>query len=299
MRVRLLWGNFIKLPLQILQTMTIINHSSRTNYFVIGGITLTLFVGITLLKSSFVTVNPGERGVVIRLGKIQNGILDEGTHPVLPFITSVKKLNVRLQKTDIAASAGTKDLQSVNTNLALNWYIEPSKVNKVYQEIGDEQEVVARIITPALNEVLKAATPKRTAEEILIKRAELKEEIDQEIKQRLAVYGIQVNGVALVNVAFSSEFAKAIEAKQIAEQQAKQAEYDALKASKEAQAEINRAKGQAEAQRLMRQTLTPELLQKQAIEKWNGQFPQVMSGNGTMPFINVSPENLSAQQESQ
>lgn len=297
--VKPLLGNRVKLTLQILQTMTLVNPSTKSIYIALGGITLTLFVGITLLKSSFVTVNPGERGVVIRLGKIQDGILDEGTHPVLPFITSVKKLNVRLQKTDIEASAGTKDLQSVNTNLALNWYIEPSKVNKVYQEIGDEQEVVARIITPALNEVLKAATPKRTGEEILIKRADLKEEIDQEIKKRLAVYGIHVSEVALVNVAFSPEFAKAIEAKQIAEQQAKQAEYDALKASKEAQAEINRAKGQAEAQRLMRQTLTPELLQKQAIEKWNGQFPQVMSGNGTMPFINVSPQNLSAQQGSQ
>lgn len=279
--------------------MTFVNQIPRTNYIAIGGIALSLLVGITLLKSTFVTVNPGERGVVIRLGKVQNGVLDEGTHPVLPFITSIKRLNVRIQKTDIEASAGTKDLQSVTTNIALNWHIEPSKVNKIYQEIGDEQDLVTRIITPALNEVLKASTPKRTAEEILTKRAELKEEIDQEIQKRLAGYGIQVDDVALVNVAFSSEFAKAIEAKQIAEQQAKQAEYDALKASKEAQAEINRAKGQAEAQRLMRQTLTPELLQKQAIEKWDGQFPQVMSGNGAMPFINVSPQNLAANSKKQ
>jgi prohibitin 1 len=279
--------------------MTFVNQISRTNYIAIGGIALSLLVGITLLKSTFVTVNPGERGVVIRLGKVQNGILDEGTHPVLPFITSIKRINVRIQKTDIEASAGTKDLQSVTTNIALNWHIEPSKANKIYQEIGDEQDLVNRIITPALNEVLKASTPKRTAEEILTKRAELKEEIDQEIQKRLAGYGIHVDDVALVNVAFSSEFAKAIEAKQIAEQQAKQAEYEALKASKQAQAEINRAKGQAEAQRLMRQTLTPELLQKQAIEKWDGQFPQVMSGNGAMPFINVSPQNLAANSRKQ
>ncbi|HEY9636821.1 MAG TPA: prohibitin family protein [Coleofasciculaceae cyanobacterium] len=264
------------------------NHLTRTNYIAGGGIALTLLLGMTLFKS-LVTVNPGERGVVINLGKVQNNILDEGTHLVIPFVTSVKKINVRIQKTDIEASAGTKDLQSVNTNLSLNWYVEPTKVNKVYQQIGDEQEVVTRIITPALNEVLKAATPKKTAEEILIQRAELKEEIDRDIKKRLAVYGIQVTEVALVNVGFSPEFAKAIEAKQIAEQQAKQAEYEALKATKQAQAEVNRAKGQAEAQRLMRQTLTPELLQKQAIEKWNGQFPQVMGGNSALPLINISP----------
>jgi regulator of protease activity HflC (stomatin/prohibitin superfamily) len=264
------------------------NHFTRTNYIAVGGIALSLLVGMTLLKS-LVTVNPGERGIVINLGKVQDGILDEGTHLVIPFFTSVKKLNVRIQKTDIEASAGTKDLQSISTNLSLNWYIDPTKVNKVYQQIGNEEDVVTRIITPALNEVLKAATPKKTAEEILIQRAELKEEIDRDIKKRLAVYGIQVTEVALVNVGFSPEFAKAIEAKQIAEQQAKQAEYEALKAAKQAQAEINRAKGQAEAQRLMRQTLTPELLQKQAIEKWNGQFPTVMGGTGTVPFINISP----------
>jgi regulator of protease activity HflC (stomatin/prohibitin superfamily) len=274
--------------------MTFVNRTSRTNYIAFGGIALTLFAGITLLKC-FVTVNPGERGVVIQLGKVQDGILDEGTHPVLPFITSVKKLSVRIQKTDIEASAGTKDLQSITAKLALNWYIDPSKVNKVYQQIGDEEEVVTRIINPALNEVLKAATPQKTAEEILIQRAELKAAIDQEIKNRLAIYGIQISDVALVNLAFSSEFAKAIEAKQIAEQQAKQAEYEALKASKDAEAEVNRAKGQAEAQRLLRQTLTPQLLQKQAIEKWNGQFPTVMGGNGALPFINISPPSSSAQ----
>jgi len=264
------------------------NQFTRTNYIAFGGIALTLLVGLTLLKSC-VTVNPGERGVVIKLGKVQDGILDEGIHPVIPFITSVKTLNVRIQKTDIETSAGTKDLQSVNINLALNWYIEPTQVNKVYQQIGNEQDVVTRIITPALNEVLKAATPRKTAEEILIKRAELKEEIDRDIKKRLAVYGIQVTEVALVNVAFSPEFAKAIEAKQIAEQQVQQAKYEAMKARQDAEAEVNQAKGKAEAQRLLRQTLTPELLQKQAIEKWNGQFPTVMGGSSTLPLINISP----------
>jgi len=264
------------------------NQFTRTNYIAFCGIALTLLVGLTLLKSC-VTVNPGERGVVIKLGKVQDGILDEGIHPVIPFITSVKTLNVRIQKTDIETSAGTKDLQSVNTNLALNWYIEPTQVNKVYQQIGNEQDVVTRIITPALNEVLKAATPRKTAEEILIKRAELKEEIDRDIKKRLAVYGIQVTEVALVNVAFSPEFAKAIEAKQIAEQQVQQAKYEAMKARQDAEAEVNQAKGKAEAQRLLRQTLTPELLQKQAIEKWNGQFPTVMGGSSTLPLINISP----------
>jgi prohibitin 1 len=274
--------------------MTFVNRFTPTNYFFTGGIAFSVLFGIILLKSSFVTVNPGERGVVIQLGKVQKTILGEGTYPVIPFITSVKKINVRIQKTDIETSVGTKDLQSVKTNLALNWYLVPTKVNKIYQEIGDENQVNTQIIIPAITEVLKAATPRKTAEQILTQREELKAVIDTAIKERLAVYGIQVSEVALVNASFSPQFAKAIESKQIAEQQAKQADYEALKATKQAEAEVNRAKGQAESQRLMRQTLTPQLLQKQAIEKWNGNFPQVMSGNGALPFINITPSNLPA-----
>lgn len=272
--------------------MTFVNRFTPTSYMASGGIALGILFGIILLKSAFVTVNPGERGVVVQLGKVQKAILNEGTYPVIPFITSVKKINVRIQKTDIETSVGTKDLQSVKAKLALNWYLDPTKVNTVYQQIGDENQVNTQIIIPAITEVLKAATPKKTAEQILTQREELKAVIDTAIKQRLAVYGVQISEVALENVAFSPEFAKAIEAKQIAEQQAKQADYEALKATKQAEAEVNRAKGQAESQRLMRQTLTPQLLQKQAIEKWNGQFPQVMSGNGALPFINISPSNL-------
>ena len=104
-----------------------------------------------------------------------------------------------------------------------------------------------------------------------------------------------VDDVSLVNFAFSPEFSKAIEAKQIAEQEAKQAEFSAKKATQEAQAEINRAKGQAEAQRLQRQTLTAPLLQQQAIEKWDGHFPTVMGGNGTLPLININPTSFANQ----
>ena len=101
-----------------------------------------------------------------------------------------------------------------------------------------------------------------------------------------------VDDVSLVNFSFSPEFSKAIESKQIAEQEAKQADFVALKATKEAQAEVNRAKGQAEAQRLQRLTLTSEILQKQAIEKWDGRFPTVMSSNSSLPLININPADL-------
>lgn len=259
--------------------------------YIVGGI---VFIIAALILRPFTIVGPGERGVMMRFGKIQDAILDEGIHPILPIVTSVKTLSVRVQKTDLKADAASKDLQSITTDLAVNWNVDPAKVNQIYQQIGDEEQIVASILSPAISEVLKAATSKKTAEEIITKRTELKTEIDNSLKKRLEAYGVIVRDVSLINFGFSPEFSKAIESKQIAEQEAKQAEFTVKKATQDAQAEINRAKGKAEAQRLQRQTLTAEILQQQAIEKWNGQFPTVMGGGGTLPLINIAPPTFQA-----
>ncbi|MBD2164334.1 prohibitin family protein [Calothrix membranacea FACHB-236] len=259
--------------------------------YIVGGIFLFI---LAFIFRPFTIVNAGERGVVMKFGKVQEQVLDEGLHPMIPMVTSIKKLSVRVQQNTFESDAASKDLQKITTELAVNWHVDPAKVNRVFQQVGDQQQIITGIITPAVSEVLKAATAKKTAEEIITKRTELKEEIDNNLKNRLSAYGLIVDDVSLVNFSFSPEFSKAIESKQIAEQEAKQAEFIAKKATQEAQAEINRAKGQAEAQRLQRQTLTAELLQKQAIEKWDGRFPTVMGGNGSVPLININPSNLSS-----
>lgn len=257
-------------------------------YLYIGGGFLFLIVAV--LFKPFTIVNAGERGVIMHLGEVQNEILDEGFHPVLPVYTRVHKMSVRVKKVDVSVKVGTKDLQTLDLIVAVNWRIEPKQVNRVYQQIGDDRQVKETILIPAISEVLKAATPLRTAEEILKQRTELKNEIERSLKPRLAKYGVQVEDVSLIQIGFSPEFTKSIEQKQIAEQDAKKAEYDALRASKEAEAEVNRAKGTAESQKLLRQSLNRELLEKQAIEKWDGKFPTVMSGgSGALPFINITP----------
>lgn len=199
-------------------------------------------------------------------------------------MTDVRKINVQIQKSEIDSTAATKDMQDVHAHVAVNWSMAIKDVLRTYKEIGDQDAVLARIIDPSVNEVMKAATARRTAEEVLTKRMEMKTDIDNGLKDRLAQYGIHFNDVSIVNLKFSPEFTRAIEQKQIAEQQAKQAEYVALKATQEAKAEVERAKGQAAAQTLMKTTITPQILQQRAIEKWDGHFPQIVS-NGVMPFI--------------
>jgi prohibitin 1 len=255
--------------------------------FRIGGGTVLLI--LTWIFRPFTVINVGERGVVTHLGQVQGQVLDEGFHPILPIYTRIQKINVRIQKTDVKTNIGTKDLQTLDMNVSLNWHIDPKKVNYIYQQVGDNSTIQINIIIPAISEVLKAATPQRNAEEILKQRTELKNEIDVAIQKRLEKYYIKVDDISLVKISFSPEFTKSIEQKQIAEQEAKKAEYEAVRASKEAEAVVNRAKGTATAQQLLKQSLNKELLEKQAIEKWDGKFPTVMSGNGALPFINVSP----------
>ncbi len=265
------------------------NQFNPLGFYLAGGIFLLV---ILAFLRPFTIINAGERGVVMRFGKVQDTVFDEGFHLITPIVTTVKRITVRIQRDDVQAEAFSRDLQYIQTDIAVNWHIEPTTVNKIFQEVGDQTEIVRRIITPAVSEVVKAATAKKTAEEIIAKRTELKEEIDTQLKERLGSYGVVVDDVSLVNIDFTEEFAKAIEAKQIAEQEAKRARFEALKAKEQAQADINRAQGQAEAQRLQRQTLTPELLQKQAIEKWDGKFPQVLTGDGALPFITIDPKNF-------
>ena len=246
-----------------------------------------VIVLVALAISGCSVVGPGQRGIRISLGKASDDVKEPGAYAWVPFFLGMARVNVQIQKSEIEASAASSDMQEIKTHVAVNWSLSPSKVVETFKAIGDEDDVLARIISPAVNEAFKAAISKKTAADVLGKRMSLKTEIDEMLKVRLAAYGVTLNDVSIVNLTFSPEFTKAIEQKQIAEQEAEQAKYVAIKAIEEARATVNAAKGQAEAQALVKESITPALLQKMAIDKWNGQFPQVM-GPGALPFINLN-----------
>jgi prohibitin 1 len=249
--------------------------SNVLNRRLIGKWILGLLLAVILL-TPVVIVDAGQRGVLMQFGKVQTQILGEGLHLIVPLVNTVKTLSVRVQKQESSAEASSKDLQDVFTDVALNWHIVPQEINLIFQEIGDEASVVDRVINPAVEEVLKAVMAQYTAEEIITKRGEVKAAVDNLLKARLGSYHIAVDDISLVHVHFSERFSDAVEAKQIAEQDAKRADFIALKAIKEAEAKVNLAKGEAEAQRLIRQTLNAQLLEKQAIEKWDGKLPEIV-----------------------
>lgn len=253
-----------------------------------------VFVGIVALigLNSFVIINPGEAGVLSILGKAQDGALLEGSHLKPPLISTVDVYDVTVQKFEVPAQSSTKDLQDLSASFAINFRLDPMQVVNIRRTQGTLQNIVAKIIAPQTQESFKVAAARRTVEEAITKRDELKQDFDTALGERLEKYGIIVLDTSVVDLAFSPEFSKAVEEKQIAEQRAQRAVYVAQEAEQEAEANVNRAKGQAEAQRLLRETLTQELLQKQAIDKWDGKFPIVMGGGNSVPFINLDPAQL-------
>jgi regulator of protease activity HflC (stomatin/prohibitin superfamily) len=201
-------------------------------------------------------------------------------------VNTVEKLNVRVQKQEITSEASSKDLQDISIDLALNWHLIPQETPLVFQQVGNEIQVTDSIINPALEEAIKAIIAQYTAAEIITKRSQVKTEIDLALSDRLKNYHIAVDDLSLVEIAFSKRFRNAVEAKQVAEQQAKQAEFIAQKAIKKAEAKVNLAKGEAEAHRILQASLTPEILQKQAIEKWDGNLPMII-GDKSQQFLDL------------
>ena len=255
-------------------------------------IILTLFIGF----NSFVILNPGQAGVISILGKARDGVLLEGIHFKPPLVSAVDVYDLTVQKFEVPAQSSTKDLQDLSARFAINFRLDPIQVVEIRRKQGTLANIVDNIIAPQTQESFKIAAARRTVEEAITKRNELKQDFDDALSERLDKYGIIVLDTSVVDLDFSPEFAKAVAEKQIAEQRSKRAVYVAQEAEQTAQADINRAKGKAEAQRLLAETLKAEggqlVLQKEAIQAWReggSQMPTVlvMGGNEStgVPFL--------------
>ena len=241
-------------------------------------------IAVIMIISSFAVVGAGERGVVFsKFGGVKDRILDEGLRFKIPFVEDIIRVDVKVQKSQTDATAASKDLQTVSSTIALNYHIDPGKVNVVYQELG--LFFKERVIDPTVQESVKAVTAEFTAEELITRRSEVSNKIKENMATRLLQFNIIVDGFNIIDFSFSRGFNAAIEAKQEAEQSALKAERDLDRIKIEAVQMITRAKAEAESQRLQRATISPIILQLRAIEKWNGQFPQVVGG--ALPFIDV------------
>lgn len=270
-----------------------VTPTGNSSLAAIGAIIALIFA---LTLNAFVIINPGQAGVLSILGKAQDGALLEGLHFKPPFVANVDVYDVTVQKFEVPAQSSTKDLQDLSARFAINFRLDPVEVVKIRRTQGTLQNIVSKIIAPQTQESFKIAAARRTVEEAITKRTELKSDFDTALDARLEKYGILVLDTSVVDLNFSDEFSKAVEEKQIAEQRAQRAIYVAQEAEQQAQADVNRAKGKAEAQRLLAETLKAQggelVLEKEAIEAWRqggAQMPRVLVLGGdqksSVPFL--------------
>lgn len=238
----------------------------------------------------FVSVPAGHRGVVLNFGAVQPLVLGEGLHFRTPVMQQIALVDVRVQKEQTDSMAASKDLQDTRSTVAVNYHLAPDDVNWVYEHLGPGYK--ERIIDPAVQEAVKAVTAQYTAEQLITQREIVRSAIENALKQGLSTYHIVVDGLSIVNFRFSPQFEQAIEAKQTAEQLALKAQRDLARIKIEAEQKITKAQAEAEALRLQKANVTPELVKLRqieatmhAIDKWDGHLPSVTSG--AVPFIGV------------
>jgi prohibitin 2 len=160
---------------------------------ILAGI-VTFIIIVIVLSQSTVVVQAGHRGVVLYVGAVENRVLGEGVHFIVPFAEQVIQLEVRTLKFQADASAASNDLQEVATVIALNYHIDPSKANIIYQQLG--ADYTSRIIAPTIQESVKASVAKFNAEELITKRETAKAVIAQAIRNTLSARNILVETVS-------------------------------------------------------------------------------------------------------
>jgi len=268
----------------------------------IAGIIVALIIIGVIASAAVTIVDAGHRGVLLHWNAVDLTIspLDEGLHFIVPFADSVVQMEVRTLKFIKATSSASKDLQTVSTEVTVNYHPSVESIHHLYKEVGLDYE--SRIIQPAIEEVVKQVTANYNAEELITKRPLVKSDIEVEIGKRLRAFNISTEVVSITDFQFSTLFAQAIESKVEAEQKAFKAENDLRRIQVEAlqseaiaqgvaKANIAQAQGEAQAIKIINIALAsnPFYLEWLKIQAWDGVLPLVVGQDGT-PFIQIPTE---------
>src|SRR2546423_4200206 len=272
-------------------------RSFLSNKLKIFAAIVTFIVIVIVMAESVVIVQAGHRGVVLYVGAVENRVLGEGVHFIVPFAEQVIPMEVRTLKFQANASAASNDLQEVATVIALNYHIDPNNANLIYQQLGADYE--ARIIAPTIQESVKASVAKFNAEQLITQREIAKGVIAQAISNTLSARDITVETVFITDFKFSPSFASQVESKVVAFQKflteqnnlkAVQvvANQTVVQAQAQARANVARANGESQAIKIITVQLkqSPTYLQWLSINRWNGQLPYA-SGSGAVPFFQL------------
>lgn len=249
-------------------------------------------IGVVVLLNSFTTVPTGHVGIKTRFGKVQDSVIQEGLNVKTPFIEKIVKIDCKTKKIEESSESSTKDMQTVTSTVAVNYNVKKDSANILYREVGKEYEEI--IIKPAILESIKSTMAQYTAGELITKRAEVSNKIQETLNGKIENRGFDITEFNLTNIDFSEEYDKAIEAKAVKQQEVATAKAELEKQKIQNEKEISIAQKDAEVMRLQNQEITDKTLRLKELEvqekianKWNGQLPSTTLGEN-IPMVNVS-----------
>ena len=264
--------------------------------------------GVVVVSTATVRIPSGSRGVLLTWGKVEDKVLHEGLNFKIPFTQTVVLMNTQIQKAESTEATATADLQEVSTTVAVNYRLNPERVNIIYTDL--RQDYVDRVIKPNIEESIKATTAEYRAEELVTRRADVKATLDEILTERLAIFNIDVVSVSLTDFQFSASFSAAIDAKVTAEQQALvskneleriryEAQQQIIQAEAAKNATIRRAEGEAmaviivanataKAIEIITQQMTDEYANYLWLQQWDGRLPAVMTRDEQGLIIDAS-----------
>lgn len=255
---------------------------------VAGAVALVL-LGLTLFLNPFAVIDEGHVGLVTEFGKAKE-VRGPGFTTINPFVQDIKEVEVRIRPIKFEnIEAASAEQQSVKLTGTLNYSVDPSpeKVMALYRTVGLDYQ--GRFLNAALNDVTKGVLPHYEVNAILPSRPAISAEVVKTMNERLQdQYGITVHDLFLENIAFSNEFQQAIEAKQVAAQTAEKEQQVTIQRREQANQAIAQAEGQARANALLTENLSPAVLRAKFIEKWDGKLPQYVGDGDILVQLGAS-----------
>ncbi len=249
---------------------------------------LLALAAVIIIYSSFYIVSPGNRGIIVTLGKTEELAKQEGVGFKAPMISSLYQVSIRQQTEGVKAECYSSDLQQVNINIKVLYRIPEAKVVTIFRQyFGNPFD---SLVAPRVQEALKEATAQESAEGIVKGRERIKLRVLESAQAKIHDL-VVIEDIVIENVTLSKELEKAIEEKMVQEQEAAKSKFLKDKAKVEAETAEIRATGEARAIDIRGEAIrkNPSIIELQMIEKWNGVSPLVIgqtAGNFVLPLEN-------------